>query len=245
MKLFLTSSPCSPYSQKDGGVRWGYSRENGFLDSLAEGWEPGCSCLMISSDPEDFGHNDKMREEFFGFFQVSGIPVSALAICDRRNQDRLGSLLRESGIVILAGGHVPTQNAFFREIGLKRLIRDFSGTVVGISAGTMNCADVVYAQPELPGESCDCAYQRFPEGLGLTDLQILPHYQQVKDNLLDGRRLMEDITYGDSYGRTFYALVDGSYVLCDGGRRTLCGEAYRIRDGVRTKICEKGQRIDL
>ena len=245
MKLFLTSSPCSPYKQKDGSVIWGYSRDNGFLDSLAEGWEPGCSCLMISSDPGDFAHNDKMREEFLGFFRISGIPVSDLIICDHRNQGQLERYLGESRILILAGGHVPTQNAFFREIGLRRLIREFRGTVMGISAGTMNCAEVVYAQPELPGESCDPGYRRFLEGLGLTDLQILPHYQEVKDNLLDGRRLIEDITCEDSYGRTLYALVDGSYVLCDGRRQILFGEAWRIRDGVITKICEKGQRIEL
>lgn len=90
---------------------------------------------------------------------------------------------------------------------------------MGISAGSMNCADMVYAQPELEGEAADPSYERFIVGLGLTERNILPHYQMVKDYTLDGLRLMEEITYPDSAGREFYALEDGSYILCaDGGR---------------------------
>lgn len=74
---------------------------------------------------------------------------------------------------------------------------------------------------------------------------ILPHYQEVKDNMLDGKRLMEDITYGDSRGRTFYALVDGSYVVCQGGEEILHGEAYRIQNGMTEKICEQNGAIGL
>ncbi len=245
MKLFLTSSPCSPYPQKDGSILYGYSRENGFLEEFSKGWEPGCQCLMISSDPEAFSRNDKMKEEFRGFFEISGIPVAGLVLLDRRNQRELNRLLKESLIVILAGGHVPTQNAFFAQIGLKAQLAGFEGTVMGISAGTMNCADTVYAQPELPGESADPGYRRFLKGLGLTDLQILPHYQEVKDRILDGRRLYEDITFEDSRGHTFYVLVDGSYVLVQDGLRLLRGEAYRLCNGVMEKICAKGCKMEL
>ncbi len=239
MRLFLTSSPCSPYPGRDGQTLYGYSKENGFLRRFRERWEPGCSCLMISSDPRAFGHNDKMRREFEGFFEVSGIPVSRLVMCDERNMEQVSGLLADSPMVILAGGHVPTQNAFFRQMGLKELMETYEGTIMGISAGTMNCAGRVYAQPELAGESRDPEYKRFLPGLGLTAINILPHYQQVKDYVLDGKRLMEDITYPDSKGRTFYALVDGSYVLVQKGQSTVYGEAYRIRDGIITRICGK------
>ena len=245
MRLFLTSSPCSPYPQKDGQVLYGYSEENGFLRRFKEGWEPGCSCLMISSDPADFAHNDKMQGEFKGFFDISGIPVSRLVMCDERNEKDVPGLLSECRMVILAGGHVPTQNGFFKRIRLKELIAGYEGTVMGISAGTMNCAGTVYVQPELAGESVDPEYVRFLPGLGLTDLMILPHYQNVKNHMLDGRRLMEDITYRDSQGRTFYALVDGSYVLVQDGREVLYGEAYRIEDGEIGKVCEKGECVVL
>ena len=38
----------------------------------------------------------------------------------------------------------------------------------------MNCAQIVYAQPELEGEAIDPKYERFLEGLNLTKFQILP-----------------------------------------------------------------------
>lgn len=66
MRLLLTSSPCSPYPQTDGWTLYGYTRKNGFLEKLAQGWKPGYRCLMMASDPDDFAHNDKMRGEFEG-----------------------------------------------------------------------------------------------------------------------------------------------------------------------------------
>ena len=48
--------------------------------------------------------------------------------------------------------------------------------------------------------------------------------------------LFEDITYPDSMGREFFALVDGSYVLIHDGEEELCGEAYLIKDGTVTGL---------
>ncbi len=53
----------------------------------------------------------------------------------------------------------------------------------------------------MEGESIDKEYERFLSGLGITKLMILPHYQDIKNDILDDRRLFEDITYPDSYGR--------------------------------------------
>lgn len=122
-------------------------------------------------------------------------------------------------------------------------MKAFRGIVIGISAGTMNCADTVYAQPELPGESANPQYRRFLPGLGLTELMLLPHYQDIKDDMLDGKRLFEDITYPDSYGREFYALEDGSYVLVEDGTTTLFGAAYRIKDGTIRQVCGQGKSV--
>ena len=110
-------------------------------------------------------------------------------------------------------------------------IQNFDGIIIGISAGTMNSADVVYAQPELPGESEDPEYQRCLRGLDLTKTMILPHYQMVKDSMLDGKRLYEDITYPDSMDREFLILPDGSYLMCIDGKETVCGEAWLLKDG--------------
>ena len=146
---------------------------------------------------------------------------------------------------MLGGGHVPTENRFFELIRLREKLQTYEGIILGVSAGTMNSADVVYAQPELPGESVDPNYQRYLRGLGLTDIQVLPHYQMVKNFTLDGKRLFEDITYGDSYGNEFIALEDGSYIRIMNGETKLYGRAHRIAEGVLTTICEENESIIL
>lgn len=58
---------------------------------------------------------------------------------------------------------------------------------------------------------------------------------------LDGSRLYEEITYGDSWGKRFLVLPDGSYLLSIDGVETVYGEAYVIADGRMEKICEEDQ----
>ena len=169
---------------------------------------------------------------------------SSYHVLDRRNSKQAYHLICSSDLIILCGGHVPTQNAFFRRIRLRHLLRHFEGCVVGISAGSMNCADTVYVQPEEPGESVP-EFQRFAPGLGLTGVNILPHYQKVKDNYLDGLRLFEDITYADSMGNTFFALPDNSYFYQDENQLLLFGEGYCLRDGILEQICETDDCLNM
>ena len=122
---------------------------------------------------------------------------------------------------------------------------DFHGIVVAWSAGSMNCADTVYAGPELEGEAIDPLYERWITGLGLTDINIFPHFQSLKDDYLDGMRLIEDITYADSVGHEIVALNDGSYIMLEDGKTTLYGEAYMIKDRQQWKICNDGESISL
>ncbi len=56
-------------------------------------------------------------------------------------------------VILLGGGHVPTQNAFMERIGLKERLRKYEGLIIGWSAGSMNCAEIVYAAPKLEGEA--------------------------------------------------------------------------------------------
>lgn len=233
MHLFLTSSPCDDNVPAGVTLPCIFDVRNRFVDNLRSCFVPGCSGTIIAASPLEHDLNDEMACTFAACFAYHGMPLSRMTLIDSRNPGELPQAIAASSVVILGGGHVPTQNAFFQQIGLKELLAEFSGIVMGISAGTMNCAATVYAQPELPGESVDPGYQRFIPGLGLTEINVLPHYQQVKDSLLDGKRLFEDITYADSLGQVFYALPDGSYVY----NGTIFGEAYRIADGRLAQVC--------
>ena len=226
MKVFMTSSPMGAYRSAEAPSFRGLDPSNGLVDELKRYWKEDTRCLLISAFPDEYSVNDHMREDFERIFRETGLSLECME-------------------VILGGGHVPTEKAFFDEIGLRDALKSWDGIVMGISAGSMNCADIVYAQPEMPGEAVDPSYQKFIQGLGLTDVNVLPHYQAVKDDWVDGLRLMEDITYPDSIGRAFYAIVDGSFVLQTEDRKEIRGEAYRIADGQIRKVCEYGEVLKL
>ena len=47
---------------------------------------------------------------------------------------------------MLCGGHVPTQNHFFAQLGLPGLFHGYHGIVMGVSAGSMNAASIISIQ---------------------------------------------------------------------------------------------------
>ena len=240
MKLFLTSSPTGAYRSSEPADFEGFDPANGMVEQLKRYWKPQSRCLLIAAFPDAFSENEEMRSYFEGVLEDTGLSAVCLDLCDGRNGKAAVQDLRSYDMIILSGGHVPTENAFFMEIGLAQQIRDFDGIVMGISAGTMNCAELVYAQPEMPGEAVSETYRKFIPGLGLTKVNILPHYQAVKDDYVDGKRLFEDITFQDSMGHTFYAIVDGTYLLQTEQGAEIRGEAYRISDGKMTRISSEG-----
>ena len=245
MKLFLTSSPCDDNVPAHMHLPCCFFEKNDFIRNLKRVWKQNARCLVISADPYNFELNNEMSYTFHRAFLYHGMIPESVRICDARNDYHIRDLVEASDMIILGGGHVPTQMAFFEKIGLRELLKEYQGIVMGISAGSMNCADIVYAQPEEDGESVDPEYRKFFPGLELTKYQILPHYQKVKDNILDGRRLYEDIIYQDSDQQRFYALPDSSYILQDENGAVLYGEAYLVQDGKLTKICRDGESLTL
>ena len=169
-----------------------------------------CHALLVASSPDEIEKTRRYAQEIVDVMDKQGLCLSGFDILD------------------------PTQNAFFQEIDLKKHLQDFNGLWIGSSAGSMNSATLVYAQPELEGEVIDPTYQRFIPGLGLTEKMILPHYSSWKNDVVDGLRLLEDVTYPDSQGHTFYLMEDGSYVLGDTEEKIeeVVGEYYVLRDGV-------------
>lgn len=242
MIAYLTSYIGGSYKKDGRRIPAQLSTENGLLDRLQKHWKDNANVLIISADADNIEKNDSIMKIFAVSLPMSGLSISQMQICDNRSENLVDEIA-DYDVLILAGGHVPTQNKFFERIHLKEHMKYFDGILIGISAGTMNSAEVVYAQPELEGESIDKGYERFLSGLGITKFMILPHYQDIKDDILDGQRLFEDITYPDSYGREFYALEDGSYFMVEDKAVTLFGAAYLIKDGKIKQICEKGKSI--
>ena len=234
MTIFLTGSP-TRYGQDY------FTSDNGFLDRVKAELPAGADTLLISAAPDDAAFTDSVLSGMTLCIRHSGIDIGNVTMLDRRNAAQAPELVRRADWIILCGGHVPTQNRFLHEIGLRELLRNFDGVIMGCSAGSMNCADLVYSHPELPGEAADPGYSRWLKGLGLTDINLVPHYHQVRDVRIDGLRLFEDVAFPDSWNHRFHTFPDGGYVLIKDGRETLYGEAWEITRGGMRKVSEENQ----
>ena len=238
MTLFLTGSP----------TRYGedhFTEDNGFLAEVkaalreATGGRHAPHVLLVSAAPDDRGFTDSVKKGMSDCIHNSGIATASITMLDRRNAHRAAALLRKADWVVMCGGHTPTQNRFIHEIDLKALLKDFPGVIMGCSAGSMNCADWVYSHPEFAGEATDPGYRRWLRGLGLTDINLIPHLEQVRGIVIDGQRLFEDVAFPDSWGHRFYTFRDGGYVIVKDGRSELRGEAYEISRGTMHRVSEE------
>lgn len=229
MICFLTSSTGMPDSNT-------LNPANQFIDELRNHIPNHCRALFVCSDPDSIEITDFYADAIKVSFEDAGFQFEHFNVLDNRNAQLASFLVKESDLIILAGGHVPTQNLFLQKIGLKKILEDYPGVIIGISAGSMNSAEMVYAQPELEGEALNPTYQRFLSGLGLTKIMLLPHYETVRNDIVDGLRAIEDIAFVDSMDNTFYAIPDGSYLFIKSGKDELRGEAHLIKDGSITQI---------
>ena len=238
MTLILTGSP----------TRFGedrFTEDNGLLAAVRAALPASPRVLLVSAAPDDVKFTDYVLDSMSDCIRNSGITPSSVTMLDRRNEGLARDLVRSADWIVLCGGHVPTQNRFLHEIKLKELLRGFDGLVMGCSAGSMNCAERVYSHPELPGEAIDPAYPRWLDGLGLTKFQIVPHYYQVRDVVLDGKRLFEDVIFPESWRHAFYTFPDGGYILSKDGRETLYGTAWEISNGQMRQIAAENETYNF
>lgn len=245
MKLFLTSNPGGVEMIGDHYEPCVLDNRNQFVDHLRAALPEKIHCLLISSDPINQPMNDSVHEMMSKAFALTGFVVAKMVMCDGQNQDQIAEFIKTADLIILCGGHVPTQNQFFAELQLKERLAGYDGVIVGISAGTMNCAEIVYAQPELDGEAADPEYQRYLKGLGLTKIRVLPHFEDLQGQQLDGYRIIEDIAIPDSKIHPFYALVDGAYIYVTDGHAYLYGDTTYFSDGRMEHICSDGEVKEL
>lgn len=226
MVTFLTSDPLY-----EDGIISVLNEANGFVEVLSQYWDGALKCLFIASDPDDYESNDENQLRYGGAIEASGLEVECFDLLDHRTVDMPAEQILDYDMIMLCGGHVPTERGWFEEIELRRHLEHFDGIVIGISAGSMNSAEEVFALPEIEGETKDPDYDWFFEGLGFAKTSIIPHFQAIYDQELDGRELIDDIAFSYSHGKNFLGLPDGSFVVIENGIELVFGESYLIADG--------------
>ena len=116
---------------------------NRFIDELRRVLPNPCRALDICSDPDAWEKTDFYASLTRLYFENAGFRFDSFRVLDGRNADQAEALVRDADLLILGGGHVPTQNRFFQQIGLRELMANYDGVVVGISAGSMNSAEMI------------------------------------------------------------------------------------------------------
>ena len=74
--------------------------------------------LLINGSPRAEGNTALALKEMEKIFAQEGMPFSHYAVLDGDNFYEAKKLVMESDLIVLAGGHLPTQNAFFHKIHL-------------------------------------------------------------------------------------------------------------------------------
>ena len=234
MKILIMSSSFSSYVIKDDEKQAiEIDNNNGFLDTLKKYLVKRGTMVIISGSPAK-KHTDPTRITRQSFL-MSGIPFEKYIYVDDTNKGNIDEYLKEADCVNLFGGHLYESNKFVNELGLKEKLKNFNGVIIGASAGAMNLAGTVYAKPEneddfFPG------FQKKLLGIGLTGVNIIPHYNILKDKVINGVSILNDIVVKDSDEFTFYLLPDYSYIVQTEKTIDMFGDIYLLENRIITKI---------
>ncbi len=242
--VFLTSN-IDVYYKDDNGNQIARSIPNTNLlyQNLRDSIVRYRNALYVASDPNNYDINDKYANLYFESLDMC-IPFENYDILDNRTIDNADQMVKDADLIILSGGHVPTQNKFFHDINLSEHIRMSNAVIVGISAGSMNCATSVYCVPELSGEAT-LDFKGYYEGLGLTEINIMPHITDMLSEKVDNVSIMHQYILPDSVETSVLAIPDGSYVMLEKNSARLFGEGYMIRDGKMTQLSNINEVVNL
>lgn len=236
--LFITSSQTKPKKQGDFTGPCDLILDNEFGSLLKTYWPAKAKVLAITSNPDDEDMLQAFRNNMRDAYEEAGFEIlnHEIDFGDRKLLHEDSFYFNNFDVILICGGHVPTQNRFFMEVDLASKLRDYHGIIIATSAGSMNLAEEVYALPEWEGEAKSPDYNRFLTGLGFTKHQIIPHYNYIKDITVDGLNPIIDIAAPDSANREFIVLCDGSYIFEAEGITQIHGPAYRLSNGILTPI---------
>ena len=236
MRTLILTSRLDTHDTDEYGVRVPhcFGNENGILDTLVSVIKGYDNLLYVASAEDDYEITDMYANLVFKSFDMT-LPFKSYTVLDGRTKDVCESV-KKADFIILGGGHVPTQNEYFEKIGLRDILSNLDTPVLGISAGSMNMAKLVYCPPELTGEALDKNFKLLLQGLGLTNINVFPHYNDMVDFVLDGLRMMEDIVVPHSFMLPVYVLSDGDYIVQKGDTVTYHGGVRLLHCGMMKRL---------
>lgn len=220
---------------KDGNII-GIDNTNGFVDSLKDNLKGNEKIVfVVSSGSLEHEKNMIYANILFQSLKMVGIEFKNYCVLENETRDRASEYISNADLVYLCGGDAYTQMEFFNEINLKELLTYYNGIVIGQSAGAINMAHKTFNSPESE-EDVHTVY----EGLGLTNINIEPHFPP-DDNEFQMNSILKE-----SKKRIIYGQCNGSHIMIDNNDNVIVfGETYKIQNEIVTRICNDMESVEL
>lgn len=230
---FILTSYIKFYQKDDGGNKIVHpiKNESKLIPNLKKYIKNTNRIVYVANNP-NFEGNDLRSKLTFESFEMTGFKFKEKILLDNKNWRNAKEIICGADLVILSAGKCLCQKKFFKKIKLKKLLKNFGGLVIGISAGSMNLCKIVANFPE---ELVDVKEPRWFKGLGYFNEIIIPHFDgeaikyQFECEEVD---LINDYVLPMSYKRDFIGIPNGSYFLIDNdGKIEAFGDMYKISKG--------------
>lgn len=238
----ILTSDFKNYEKKDGvKIVRPMSNENGIVNQLKTALKETKKAVFIASDinntPDVVQSYAKI---FFDSMKLVEITFDEHYILDGTKIDKAEEYIENANLIFLCGGNTYNQNQFLKKLNLKKLLSNYNGIVMGQSAGAINMAKNCFNSPE----ELERIEPMFFEGLGLTDINIEPHFIYETTNFDENEKHQREIVIKESYNRKIYGQCNGSHIFIDDNDiATIYGKTYIIANGNIEKICENGQKL--
>lgn len=241
--IFLTSAVGGIKKTEHGKEATEFNNSEGFIDRLKKHIKNIDNIVFVSSNPDGYAKSDEYFKLFTEAFNIDGFNIKNITILDHRFNGNLEKTIMSADVVFLTGGHTPTQNKYLFEIGLDKLLQKYDGIVIGQSAGSMNLSKTVYAPPDSP-QDFTSEYKTTFEGMGLTDIKIMPHMAGAYNDNVDGNgKNTYDYCLEDSFNFSIFGIFDGGFIEISAGKATAYGKTLLIKDGICKELCGNGENI--
>ena len=182
--------------------------------------------VFIASDFMNYDTTDHYFHLFYDKFIKAGLEFKNTYVIDNRvTKDEAVDMVRQADLVWLSGGDTSAQMKYLREYGLVEVLRNHWGTVMGMSAGTLNLARTTICS----GWLHDGKTEKY-EGIGLVDITAESHF--------DVNNISEEI-YEISKENDIYEICDESFIICQGDKKEFYGDVYIFSAGKMTKAGTK------
>jgi len=178
--------------------------------------------LVFSWARASFDRTYSKSQLLFDYFRSLG--ASTVNLVDYScTSEEIKEKISESDLVYLTGGVPTVLIERLKKSGIRSLLRDFKGIIVGRSAGALalcrKCVITCRRTSEI----------KVVDGLGLVDLTLKAHYKLGKDEKLIRLSKTEDI----------FAVPKDSAIVYDNGKLSFINNVYLFHCGKRQTVSEK------